>query len=73
MTSRNVLDVLESTSTLLTIDKPILDTFATTEGAPPAVLLTTNQRFDNAVNFESLSVVATPPILSIFTPLSIFK
>tara|TARA_A100001391_G_scaffold14730_1_gene8452 strand:+ start:84 stop:305 length:222 start_codon:yes stop_codon:yes gene_type:complete len=72
VTSINVLDVLESTSTLLTIDKPIPDTFATTDGAPVLVLFTTNQRLDIAVNRESLSVVATPPILSILTPLSIF-
>ena len=67
-----MLDVLESTSTLLTIDKPIADTFATTDGAPALVLLTINQRFDIAVNLESLSVVAVPPMLSMFTPLSIF-
>ena len=67
-----MLDVLESTSTLLTIEKPIVDTFATTDGAPELVLLTINQRLDNAVNRESLSVVAVPPILSILTLLSIF-
>ena len=67
-----MLDVLESTSTLLTIEKPIVDTFATTDGAPELVLLTINQRFYIAVSLESLSVVAVPPILSMFTPLSIF-
>ena len=67
-----MLDVLESTSTLLTIDKPIADTFPTTDGAPELVLFTTNQRLDIAVNRESLSVVAVPPILSMFTLVSIF-